>query len=166
MENLGNFDTHTPRGAGDSVFGGFEGGGIHIGHFFFGNGFELVSRKGAGNVFFNVCGSRFDFQGLFDHFGNRGKFDNKLKGAVFEYGDLSRQHLTHFVFGSGVVLGAKIHNVDAMRSESRTDWGSRIGFARLEIEFNNGFNFFGHTLSFRKNDHLPSNNDQTILKYQ
>src|SRR5262249_20204912 len=78
----------------------------------------------------------------------RRTLEDELEGTIGEDGDFRRDNLPDPVSGAGIVILAERHQVDAVLRQCRADWGSRIGFARVNRQRNDCFDFLCHFLFY------------------
>ena len=81
-----------------------------------------------------VFGALLDTGGLEQQSRCRRGLQNEGEGAILVNGDLNRDDLTHLVLRLRIVLLAEVHDVHAMRTQSRTQRRGRIGLASLDLE--------------------------------
>lgn len=104
----------------------------------------MSAGESASGLAAGLVRSFFESEGFFDHGGDRGEFGDKGESAVFVDGNNGWNDVTFLIFGGIVVLLDEFHDGDAMLAQSRADrrsWSSGPGW---EVEFEGGFDFFGH----------------------
>lgn len=112
--------------------------------FVLGDIFKILHREFADKLTADVGGAFFELKFLFDEFGDGGGFEDERKRSIVEDSDFGGDHLAAFILGLFVELVAELHDVDAVLTQSRSDWGSGVGGATGSDDFDNGLDFFGH----------------------
>src|SRR5690606_38066675 len=120
------FNSHTAGGAGDGVDGGVHGGGVQVAHLLFGNLFQLLAGDRANLLFVGHGRTFLDFHRFAQQVGDWRSLGYKGERTIFVHGNQSRNNAAALVGGPIVVGFAEFHDVQPMRTQSRTDWGSRI----------------------------------------
>src|SRR5262249_23901143 len=80
------------------------------------------------------AGALLDVKRLLDEIRSRRRLEDKREGAVFEDGDLNRDHQAGLGGRALVVLLDEAHDIDAVLAEGRADRRSRRCLAGLILE--------------------------------
>ena len=142
MVLVDDFNAHRAGGTGDDLDSAFEVDGVHLGHFFLSDFFEL----GASNLadFFGVWATRafFELNRFADKVVNRLSETSPVERAVFVDTDMYDDVFTHEIFG-GLVEGAdEVHHVKTPLTEGRANWRPSGGFATWDAELEVADDFF------------------------
>src|SRR5690606_38722892 len=94
----------------------------------------LVHGDLANLVLVRLATALLHTRGLQQQLGGRRGLQLEVEGAVFVNGDLDRHHIAALVLGRGVVGLAELHDVDAVLTQSRTNWRRRVSLTSLDLQ--------------------------------
>src|SRR5690606_3356176 len=133
---------HAPRSSGHHLHCRLYLEGVEVWHFGFGDGPHLIPGDGTDLGAVRFRRSLLLFGRIHDE--NRGRrcLDNKIKRLIVVDRDQNGEHLTLLVLRPGVELLTKVHDIQTLASQRRTDRGRRVGLSALDLQFQVTCNFF------------------------
>src|SRR6185437_472088 len=143
---LDDVDTHAAGRAFDRVHGGFKIEAVEIGHLDFRDLFDLLHGDLADFGLVRLRRALGEADGAFNKYRDRRRLCDEREGTVGVHGDNGRYNQAFLILARrlGVERLAELHDVDALRTESGTDGGSRRSLASRNLELYLCLNFLSH----------------------
>src|SRR5690606_20847119 len=151
---------HAAGRPGDHRDGRGHGERVEVRHLVLGNGRDLVPRYGTHLLAVGLGGTGLDLGGFQELDGGRRRLDLEVEGLVLEDGVDHRHDLAGDLLRAGVEPLAEFHDVDALRTEGRTNRGGRVSGTAFDLQLDVGFDFLCHNRLDRECE-LPG--DQEIF---
>src|SRR6056297_254950 len=143
-----HLDAHGARAAEDDLHRGFDVVRVQVFPLRFRDLAHLLGADTARGVAAGRLGAGFQFGGLFQVVGRRGRLDVHFKGLVLIIGDQRRARGTGLhVLRLGVERLAEFHDVDAALTQRRTHGGGRVRLTCGHLQLHLACEFLGHLAS-------------------
>src|SRR6266851_10473583 len=147
-----NLNAHAPRGAFDHAHRGLDVVGIQVFHFRFGDLAHLGPPDRPGVRAAGRTAALIDARGFLDQICRWRRLGDKAERAILEDRDQRGDDHARLSGGALVVLLQERHHVDAMLSQRRADRRRGRGFARGQLQGDDGFDLFRHRVLFPGGD--------------
>src|SRR6185437_2730582 len=139
-------DAHATGRTFDRVHGGFKVEAVEIGHFDFRDLFDLLHGDLADFGLVRLGRAFREANGAFNEYRNRRRLRDERERTVGVHGDNGGYNQAFLILARrlGVERLAELHDVDALRTESGTDGGSRRSLASRNLQLYLCLNFLSH----------------------
>src|SRR5580704_710871 len=145
-----DFQAHVARRTHHRAHSRVQIGGVEVDKLDLGDFLHLLLGYLADFVAVGLRGAFHDSRGARQKNRSRRRFQNKSKRAVgINRHQHRKNHSVGFFRGLGVELLAKIHNVQAMWAERRTDRRRRRSLASRKLQLNRRLNLLCHVLCLK-----------------
>src|SRR5215469_18913766 len=134
LQSALDLDPHRAGCPSDNLLGGLNRIGVQVRHLGLGNLPDLRHGHGPDLVLMRLTAALLHPSCLLDQLGSRRGLGDEGERPVLVDRDLDRDNVAALAFGSSVVLLDEIHDVDAVRAQRGTDWRSRRGGTRVQLD--------------------------------